>query len=293
MTQPAYQPDHPDAPEGYHDRDRNITLLLRECVTGMRGFLRPGSVDVIVTSPPYNIAKVYGAHYDDAIPRHQYLDWMDTWAHEAFYVLSDQGSLFLNVGGTPSSPYGPHEVLDRLRSHFVLQNEIILLKSLAIDAEHVQRSLGIGQPLAMGHFRPLNGSDRFLSACHEFVFHLTKRGDVPLDKDAIGVPYGDKSNIARWGKGDRDLRDRGTTWFIPYPTIQNRDRDRPHPAPFPVELPRRCIRLHGISRTRLVLDPFSGSGTTAIACRELGVPFVGFETGKTVLRLRRRPAPAA
>ena len=67
MTQRAVQPDHSDAPEGYHDPDRNITLLLRDCLTGMREFLMPGSVDVVMTSPPYNLGINYGV-YDDSIP---------------------------------------------------------------------------------------------------------------------------------------------------------------------------------------------------------------------------------
>ena len=284
MTQPASHPDPQSdptsahVPTSYHDAGRRITLFRHDCVAGMRR-LAPGSVDMIATSPPYNIGKEYSS-YDDTIARARYLDDMEKWGQAAKRVLADTGSLFLNLGGTPRSPYGPHEVLLRLREHFVLQNEILVVKSLAIDAEHVERSLGIRQPLAMGHFRPLNGSPRYLSACHEYVFHLTKRGDVRIDKDAIGVPYQDKSNITRWGTDGQDVRDRGTVWFIPYPTITNRDRDRPHPASFPVALPRRCIQLHGVSRTRLVLDPFCGIGTTAVACRELGVAFVGFEIAR-------------
>ncbi len=263
-------------PFRFHDPHHDLTLHREDCLIGMHEYLTPRSVDVIVTSPPYNVGKPYTS-YNDTIPRARYLDWLDDWSEEATRVLADDGSLFLNLGGAPSSPYGPHEVLLRLREHFVLQNEIIVAKSIAVDAEHVERSVGVRQPLAMGHFRPLNGSPRYLSSCHEYVFHLTKHGDTEIDKDAIGVAYQDKSNITRWASGGRDCRDRGTVWFLPYPTIQNRDRDRPHPASFPLSLPRRCIQLHGVTRTRLVVDPFSGIGTTAVACRELGVAFVGFE----------------
>jgi site-specific DNA-methyltransferase (adenine-specific) len=71
----------------------------------------------------------------------------------------------------------------------------------------------------------------------------------------VGVPYADKSNIARWGHtAGRDLHCRGNTWFIPYRTIQNRRRDRPHPATFPVELASNCIRLHG-KKSAVVMDP--------------------------------------
>ena len=48
-----------------------------------------------------------------------------------------------------------------------------------------------------GHFKPIN-SPRFLNDCHEYVFHFTKSGRVELNRLALGVPYQDKSNIARW-----------------------------------------------------------------------------------------------
>ena len=65
--------------------------------------------------------------------------------------------------------------------------------------------------------------------------------------------------------------------FIPYDTIQSRDKERPHPATFPARLPEYCLRLHGRTRLRLVADPFLGLGSTAVACAMLGVGFIGVE----------------
>jgi len=64
---------------------------------------------------------------------------------------------------------------------------------------------------------------------------------------------------------------------VPYETIQNRQKERPHPATFPPKLPEMCLRLHGLDRIRTVADPFLGLGSTAIACVQLGVSFVGIE----------------
>ena len=64
---------------------------------------------------------------------------------------------------------------------------------------------------------------------------------------------------------------------FPYETIQSREKDRPHPATFPPKLPEMCLRLHGLERARLVADPFLGLGSTAVACAELGVNFIGIE----------------
>ena len=115
--------------------------------------------------------------------------------------------------------------------------------------------------MAVGHYKPIN-SDRFVNDCHEFIFHFSPGGRTPLDRRAVGVPYQDQSNIKRWAAAGDGLRCRGNTWFIPYETIQSRDRDRPHPASFPPKVPEQCIRLHGLGRAGIVLDPFLGLGTT-------------------------------
>ena len=94
---------------------------------------------------------------------------------------------------------------------------------------------------------------------------VTPAGTTKLDRRAVGVPYQDKSNAARWATGGDGKRCRGNTWFIPYETIQSRDRDRPHPACFPPKVPEQCLRLHGVDPVKTVLDPFLGLGNTPIA----------------------------
>lgn len=98
-----------------------------------------------------------------------------------------------------------------------------------------------------------------------------------MDRLAIGVPYQDKSNIGRWRSAKQDIRCRGNTWFIPYKTIRDKQNQRPHPSSFPVTLPEMCIKLHGARQTRLVVDPFVGIGSTALACLRIGVSFIGFD----------------
>ncbi len=246
-----------------------------DCVAGLRAELEPGSVDVVVTSPPYNLGIAYGK-YDDTGPRAEYLAWLGEWADAVKAALSDRGSLFLNVGSAPRDPWVPFDVLGVMRSRFVLQNVFHWIKSIAILKEDVGDYPGIAGDVAVGHYKPIN-SKRFVNDCHEYIFHLTKSGDVELDRKAIGVPYQDKSNIKRWAGAGSDRRCRGNTWFIPYRTILSREKDRPHPATFPAKIPAMCIKLHGLERARLVCDPFLGIGHTALACLELGVDCVGFE----------------
>jgi site-specific DNA-methyltransferase (adenine-specific) len=252
-----------------------IKLIEADCVSGMKEKLESGSVDVVVTSPPYNIGIDYNG-YDDTIPREEYLEWMDKWGAAVKQALADDGSLFLNIGSKPSDPWVPFEVVSVMRKHFELQNVIHWVKSISIMKSDVGTYPGINEDIVVGHYKPIN-SNRFLNDCHEYIFHLTKTGNVPVDRLALGVPYQDKTNVTRWKGAGKDLHCRGNTWFIPYKTIQSRDSDRPHPASFPPELPEMCIKLHGLDKTKLVLDPFLGIGNTAIACVRLGIDFVGFE----------------
>ena len=255
--------------------DCHITVHNEDCVAAMRERVAAGSVDVVVTSPPYNLGIKYKA-YDDTRPREHYLQWIGQWADAVKETMADNGSLFLNVGSMPSDPWVPFEVLGVMRERFALQNVIHWIKSVAILKEDVGDYPGIEGDVAVGHYKPIN-SKRFVNDCHEYIFHLTKHGDVEVDRIAIGVPYQDKSNIARWASAGRDRRCRGNTWFVPYRTIVSRDKERPHPATFPVKIPQMCIQLHGVERCGLAMDPFLGIGHTALACVELGVDFVGFE----------------
>jgi site-specific DNA-methyltransferase (adenine-specific) len=234
-----------------------------------------GSIDVIVTSPPYNLGIRYRS-YDDTMPREQYLEWTAEWVKRATRVLAPDGSLFLNVGAKPTDPWTAIDVAQAVRPFLHLQNTIHWIKSIAIEKSLAGARAGLEQDLAVGHYKPIN-SERFLHDCHEFVFHFTPQGHTPLSRQAIGVPYQDKSNVARWRAAADDLRCRGNTWFIPYDTIQSRDKERPHPATFPPKLPEMCLRLHGVERITTVVDPFLGLGSTAVACAQLGLDFIGID----------------
>jgi site-specific DNA-methyltransferase (adenine-specific) len=268
--------DRPEASATY------AKLYLEDCLEGMQRRLAPSSVSVVVTSPPYNIGVPYKTYKDD-LPRADYLTWMALWAQRVRGVLHPEGSLFLNLGSRPADPWFPLEVLERMRAHFVLQNVIHWIKSIYIEHESYGRHIEVN----VGHYKPVN-SNRFLNDSHEYIFHLTHHGRVTLDRLAVGVPYKDSSNVARWNKAREGIRCRGNCWYIPYPTIKSRDRDRPHPASFPPLLAEMCIRLHGISRTQIVLDPFMGIGNTAEACLNLGLDFVGFEIDSAYFQETKR-----
>jgi site-specific DNA-methyltransferase (adenine-specific) len=276
-------------------------LRRQDCIKGMSR-LKDESIDLVVTSPPYNLGISYG-RYSDRQGRRSYLRWCGEWSAQIRRILKSKGSFFLNIGAAPSNPMLPHEIVMTLRESFVLQNTIHWIKSIAIDEVCSHRAAAGETRVAMqtghrpvatnarsfGHFKPIN-SPRFLNDCHEYIFHFTKSGCVELNRLALGVPYQDKSNIARWSHTrGKDVRCRGNTWFVPYETIQSRQKERPHPATFPIQLAEWCIKLHGVSRVGTMLDPFLGIGNSAVAAQRCGVQrFIGFEIDETYLAEAKR-----
>lgn len=240
--------------------------------------LPEATIDVVVTSPPYNLGLSYRG-YDDTRAEDEYLDWLAEICSQIRRAMKPDGSFFLNISGSSSAPWLPFELIVRLRRLFVLQNHIVWIKSIATRDDSV------------GHFKPVGGQ-RFLHHNHEHIFHLTLSGDVKLDRLSIGVPFKDKSNIARRNH-PKDLRCRGNTWFIPYDTVQSKAAKFNHPSTFPVALPRWCIRLHG-REDALVLDPFMGTGTTMVGAQLEGAKGIGIEVDPSYVTIARaRLAEAA
>lgn len=287
---------------------KNI-IHLEDCVKGMR-LLPQGSVDICVTSPPYNLNINYGAYNDD-LPRDQYLHWLNDVFESVKHALSDNGHFWLNVGYSNIDPWVGMDVAQVARKHFVLQNNFIWVKSITID------------DVTTGHFKPIN-SERFANTTWEHLFHFTKSGAVTCDKLAIGVPYMWDCNIDNSGrirgrmakkygfknildynknatveqkekfeselesklsaqKPKPDKRCRGNTWYIPYDTIANREKHRgSHPATYPVALVENCIKFSGI-KSGVLLDPFMGSGTSAVAAVNCNLDYIGFDVDQNYI----------
>lgn len=279
------------------------TIHLQDCVKGMQS-LASKSVDIIVTSPPYNLNIGYGT-YNDNKPRQEYLDWLSTVFCAMNHCLKDDGHLWLNMGYSNRDPWIGMDVAQVARKHFHLQNNINWVKSITID------------DVTTGHFKPIN-SDRYLNPTWEHLFHFTKNGDVKCDKLSIGVPYMFDANIDRSSRikgkmvqklGFTNIRDfnknasdsvkasleeefkkrlgkrkprpnlhcRGNSWYIPYDTIVSRKKNRgDHPATFPVVLVQNCVRISN-KPSGILLDPFMGSGTSAIGAIREGLNYIGFD----------------
>lgn len=242
-------------------------IIKEDCVTGMK-LLDKSSIDVIITSPPYNLNINYGIYKDD-LPRNSYLNWLNDVFIEIARVMKEDGHFFLNVGYSNIDPWVGLDAANVARKHFVLQNNITWVKSIHVGDK------------TYGHFKPIN-SNRFSNPTWEHLFHFTKSGNTVCDKLAIGVPYTDKSNIERFSQVS-DNRCRGNTWFIPYETIRSRQIYRgSHPATFPTQLVDYCIKFSG-KKTGILLDPFMGSGTSAIAAIRNKLDYIGYDIDQSYI----------
>lgn len=202
-------------------------------------------IDLVVTSPPY---KDEDGYTGDLI----YQVFNNTYALQKPKTL-----LFLNFGHLADFKTRPFEVVN------------ILTKDIGYE-------LGETFIWVKNHYTPIQGSVR-VNNLFEYVFMFYKEKMPKIDRLSIGVPYVCKGNVGRFA--EQDLKCGGNVWYINYETIVSK-KQKLHNDRFPVELPERCIKLSGIKEGSTVLDPFSGSGTTGVACQKLSMEYIGFEINK-------------
>lgn len=225
------------------------------------GEIENNSIDVIVTSPPYNRNKRYsddtGQIYNDKKPQEEYFRFLSRVWRECYRVLNPKGIFFLNIGdAAPDQGLSEEVVQLAVKAGFHRLQTIIWIKSF----------------LGKGHFTPTGGRRR-LNNLWENIFVLVKnRKKYQMNPKAIGVPYVDKSNIGRYA--EEDIRDAGNVWLVPYAKTTGATIKKGHEAPFPIELPYKCIKL---AEGETVLDPFAGIGSTLAAARLLKKKGFGYE----------------
>lgn len=149
-------------------------LIRGDCIDAM-GKMEDESIDLIITSPPYNLNIKYSKYKDD-LPRVQYLKWMRDVAKEFNRILTEDGSIFLNVGYTNQDPWVAMDVANQFREFFILQNNITWVKHIKIDMS----TYGIYKPIS---------SNRYTTPTNESIFHFTKTGEVVVDRTAIVGEY--------------------------------------------------------------------------------------------------------
>ena len=240
-------------------RENGVTLLHDDFLR--TDAIAPGSVDLVVTSPPYNVAMEY-SDYDDAIPYDAYLEFSRRWLAKTLDLVRPRGRLCLNVP------------LDKNKGgqQSVAADVTTIAKSVGwrYHATIVWNEQNISRRTAWGSWR--SPSAPFVIAPVETILVLYRdawaRREVGRQSDLERDDFIQWTN-ALWTFGGASARRIG------------------HPAPFPLELPMRCIKLFSYLDD-LVLDPFAGSGTTLLAARDAGRRAIGVELDPEYCRLAQK-----
>lgn len=144
------------APASDRQGDSRVEILCGDCLKVMHEKIEDGSVNAIVTSPPFNRGIAYHT-YDDNRDKTEFSEWLDQIFHELHRVLHDDGSFFLTVGHAPKAPWAAIQMAEIAGKHFRLQNQIIWVKSITVNET------------SHGHFSPIQG-ERFLNRAWDYVF---------------------------------------------------------------------------------------------------------------------------
>ncbi|MFF1574702.1 DNA-methyltransferase [Leifsonia sp. NPDC058292] len=305
-------------PEPYYQDDQ-VTLLLGDALDQLRT-LPDGSVDCVVTSPPYFALRDYGTagQYGLEATPAEYVETMRALFTEARRVLADDGTMWINLGDSYSGSWGnqgrgePRPMKQEVHDGRYPAKET-RTGSVPPGTPPAKNLLGVPWRVAFSlqddgwilrneviwqkpNAMPESVRDR-LSSRHEHLFLFSKSQRYHFDLDAIrepwkpasvdhhekyggrydaqyeppGIKHSGSSSTLQYAKVNPLGRNPGDVWSIttkPYPGA--------HFAVFPIDLPLRCIKA-GCKPGGTVLDPFSGSGTTGAAARELGRKYIGID----------------
>lgn len=218
--------------------------------------LPDNSVHLMITSPPYNVGK----EYDEDLTLEAYLRFLRNVWKDVYRTLVPGGRACINVANLGRKPYIPLHgfiALDMLDIGFLMRGEIIWDKAASATSS-----------TAWGSWQ--SASNPVLRDVHEYILVFSKQ------MFRRGNPKKRSNTIKR----EEFLENTRSVWTFPAESAKRVG----HPAPFPVELPYRLIQLYSFSG-EVILDPFMGSGQTAIAALRAGRHFVGYEVEESYVNL--------
>ena len=214
------------------------------------------SVHLMVTSPPYNVGK----EYDEDLSLEEYLSFLQRVWKETLRVLVPGGRMCINVANLGRKPYIP--------LHAFITEQVIALGFLMRGEIIWNKAASASPSTAWGSWK--SAGNPTLRDVHEYILVFCK------DAFKRQNPQKRANTITR----DEFLEYNKSVWTFAAESA----RKIGHPAPFPVELPRRLIQLYTF-KNEVVLDPFMGSGQTAIAALKSSRHYVGYEIDENYIAL--------
>lgn len=225
-------------------------IVCGNCIELMKE-IPDNSVDLVVTSPPYNCDIEYD-NYKDKISWEEYYVWCEKWLREIYRIVKDDGRVAI--------------------VHYLSMGDSIVREAPLMEINHIGKSIGfkhhsigiwwdttLSTNTAWGSW--LSASSPYVNSPFEGILILYKKR---WKKDKKG-----ESTLSK----EEFIEDCGGVWKI------GTEKNRTHPAPFPLKLAQRCINLLSY-KGDIVLDPFNGSGTTTLACKNLGRKYIGIDMSK-------------
>lgn len=238
--------------------DRNINEVFCKSSEKMEE-LPDNSVHLMVTSPPYNVGK----EYDENLLLQEYRDFLKRVWKETHRVLVPGGRVCINVANLGRKPYIPlHAFIieDMLELGFLMRGEIIWNKASTASPS-----------CAWGSWK--SAKNPVLRDIHEYI--------LVFSKDSFS--RANHTNKPATMSRDEFLEYTKSIWTFGAESAKRAG----HPAPFPVELPLRCIKLYTFEND-IILDPFIGSGSAAVAAIESNRNFVGYDINKEYVKIAEK-----
>ena len=232
--------------------DSNINKIYLHTAEDMSE-LPDNSVHLMITSPPYNVTK----EYDQNLTLNQYLQLIENVMKETYRVLINGGRACINIANVGRKPYIPlSDYIGRIMTSIGFNNRGQIIWDKAASA---------GGSCAWGSWQ--SASNPSLRDVHEYILIYSK-GNLSRKKGKDTIR---KEDFLEWTK---------SIWKM---NTESAKRVK-HPAPFPEELPHRLINLYSFEND-IVLDPFMGSGTTAVAAIKNKRQFVGYDISEEYIKI--------